>query len=297
MVIVDQTWEAGMKIGVVYPQIELGGAPAAVLAFAKAAEALGYDHLAAYDHVLGAVHEARIPPLTGPYTDQHPFHDPFVMFAYLAGLTPRLEFVPAVLVLPQRQTSLVARQAADLDLFAGGRTRLGVGTGWNYVEYQALGEDFGTRGPRLDEQIEVLRRLWTEPSVSFEGRFHRLDRVTLNPRPTRSIPIWMGGRTDVAYRRAARSGDGFIFAGHGETAENGWARISGYLAQAGRNPAEFGRDLIVWAQTSPSAMRDIILRWRDLGGTHASVATMNCGLATLDEHIGYIAEIKRLLDG
>jgi probable F420-dependent oxidoreductase len=285
-----------MKVGVVYPQIELGGDPEAARAFAKAAEALGYAHLIAYDHVLGAAHDGRTPPLTGPYTDQDPFHDPFVLFAHLAGVTARLEFAPGVLVLSQRQASLVARQAADLDLFAGGRTRLGVGTGWNYLEYQALGEDFDTRGARLDEQIEVMRRLWTQPSVSYEGRFHRLDRMTLNPRPKRSIPIWMGGRTEVAFRRAARIGDGFIFVGGADAAVEGWGRVGHHLAEAGRDPTSFGRELIVWAQKDPAAMREAVLRWRDAGGTHASLATMNCGLSGVDAHIGYITEIKALLD-
>src|SRR5579859_7003504 len=150
-----------MEIGVVYPQIELGGSPAALRRFATAAEELGYSHLVAYDHVLGAVHQGREPALMGPYTEQDPFHDPLVMFAYLAGLTTRLGFFSGILILPQRQTALVARQAADLDLFSGGRFRLGVGVGWNYVEYDALGQDFHTRGKRQEEQIELLRRLWT----------------------------------------------------------------------------------------------------------------------------------------
>src|SRR6185295_9430773 len=151
-----------MDIGVVYPQIELGGDPTAVREIGRAVEDLGFDHLLAYDHVLGAVHTDRMPPLTGPYTERDPFHDPFVMFAYLAGLTERIQFATGVLILPQRQTALVARQAADVDLLSGGRLRLGVGVGWSHVEYEALGQNFRTRGAREEEQIDLLRRLFNE---------------------------------------------------------------------------------------------------------------------------------------
>ena len=166
-----------MQIGVVYPQIELGGNPEAVRRIGRAVEELGFDHLLAYDHVLGAVHAERQPPLSGPYTEADPFHDPLVMFAYLAGLTERLGFVTGVLILPQRQTALVARQAADVDLLSGGRLRLGVGIGWNHVEYVALGQDFATRGAREEEQIGLLRRLWSEPVVDFDGRFDHIINV------------------------------------------------------------------------------------------------------------------------
>ena len=176
---------AGLQVGVVYPQTELAGDPSAVRRIGRAVEDLGFDHLLAYDHVLGAVHADRTPPLTGPYTEHDPFHDPLVMFAYLAGVTERIGFGTGILVLPQRQTALVARQAADVDLLSGGRLRLGVGVGWNYVEYQALGEDFHTRGARQEEQIELLRRLFTEPVVDFAGRFDRVDRAALVPKPTR----------------------------------------------------------------------------------------------------------------
>src|SRR6266480_7553787 len=151
-----------MEIGVVYPQNELRGDPTAVRRIGRAVEDLGFSHLLAYDHVLGAVHADRTPQLTGPYTELDPFHDPFVMFAYLAGITERIRFATGILVLPQRQTALVARQAADVDLLSGGRLRLGVGVGWNHVEYEALGMEWKTRGAHQAEQIEVMRRLWTE---------------------------------------------------------------------------------------------------------------------------------------
>src|SRR5580704_734935 len=201
----------GMQIGVVYPQIELGGDPGAVRLIGRAAEDLGFDHLLAYDHVLGAVHAGRTPALTGPYTEHDPFHDPFVMFGYLAAITERIRFATGVLILPQRQTALVARQSADVDLLSGGRLRLGVGVGWNPVEYEALGQDFHTRGIRQEEQIELLRRLFTEPVVDFTGRFDRIDRAALVPKPSKPIPIWLGGSGDKAFDRAARLADGFIF--------------------------------------------------------------------------------------
>jgi probable F420-dependent oxidoreductase len=175
-----------MHIGVVYPLTELRGDPAAVRRIGTAVEDLGFDHLLAYDHVLGAVHADRTRRLTGPYTERDPFHDPFVMFA---GITERIHFATGVLVLPQRQTALVARQAADVDLLSGGRLRLGVGVGWNHVEYEALGQDFRTRGARQEEQIQLLRRLFTEPVVDFSGRFDRVDRASLVPKPARPIPI------------------------------------------------------------------------------------------------------------
>src|SRR6202023_2433494 len=182
-----------MKIGVAYPQNELPGDPSAVREFGRAVEDLGFDHILAYDHVLGAVHAGRTPPLVGPYDETDPFHDPFVIFAYLAAITERISFATGILVLPQRQTALVARQATDVDLLSGGRLRFGVGVGWNYVEYEALGQDFRTRGARQEEQIELLRRLFTEAVVDFSGRFDRVDRAALVPKPSRSIPIWLGG--------------------------------------------------------------------------------------------------------
>ena len=191
-----------MKIGAVYPQTELQGDPAAVRRIGRAVEDLGFSHLLAYDHVLGAVHADRTPPLPGPYDEHDPFHDPLVMFAYLAGITERIEFATGILILPQRQTALVARQASDVALLSGGRLRLGVGLGWSQVEYEALGQEWRARGARQEEQIEVLRRLFTEPVVDFAGRFHRIDRAALVPKPARPIPIWLGGSSEAAFDRA-----------------------------------------------------------------------------------------------
>jgi probable F420-dependent oxidoreductase len=286
-----------MQIGVVYPQIELRGDPAAVAQIGRAAEDLAFDHLLAYDHVLGAVHADRTRQLTGPYTEHDPFHDPFVMFAYLAGITQRLQFATGVLVLPQRQTALVARQAADVDLLSGGRLRLGVGIGWNHVEYEALGQDFGTRGARQEEQIELLRRLFTEPVVDFAGRFDRVERASLVPRPDRSIPIWLGGSSEAAFDRAARLADGFIFAGGsvGRAVES-WQRLRERVLAHGRSIDAFGADFVVRPQEGGvEAIPAVIDAWREAGGTHVSVVTMGLGMTSAEDHVEYLASVAAAL--
>jgi probable F420-dependent oxidoreductase len=276
-----------MKIGVIYPQTELQGDPQAVRRIGLAAEELGYDHLLAYDHVLGATHD-REPKLRGPYTDKHPFHDPFVMFAYLAGITQRIEFVSGILILPQRQTVLVARQAADLDLLSHERFRLGVGTGWNYVEYDSLGQDFRSRGNRVGEQISLLRRLWSEPLVDFKGAFDRIDRAALNPRPRRTIPIWFGGFADVALRRAAALGDGFIFVDGAADAFELASRLRQFLKEAGRSDNGFGLHCNMLQAKSPQEVIETAARWRDIGGTHVSVVTMGQNFTMIEQHINYM---------
>ena len=283
-----------MKIGVVYPQTELGGDPEAVHAIGAAAESLGYDHLLAYDHVLGATHD-REPKLTGPYTELHPFHDPFVMFAYLAGITKSIEFTTGVLILPQRQTALVAKQAADLDLLSHQRLRLGVGIGWNYVEYDALGQDFAKRGARADERIGLLRRLWTEPVVTFDGQFDHIDRAGILPRPKRTIPIWLGGVSEAAFRRSGRLADGHILMGSVDDARQAWARLQHYLGEAGRPSDGFGRELPVGGKKTPAETAEAIAQWREAGGTHASIVTMGKGLSSAQAHIDYIAEVRTRL--
>ncbi|MGE3619801.1 MAG: LLM class F420-dependent oxidoreductase [Acidimicrobiia bacterium] len=277
-----------MELGAVFPQIELGGDPEAAWAFAEGVADLGFDHLLAYDHVLGAVHADRTPPLTGPYTERDPFHDPFVLFAYLAGRLERLRFVTGVIVLPQRQTALVARQAADLDLFSGGRLTLGVGIGWNHVEYRALGQDFSRRGRRMGEQIELLRRLWTEPVVDFEGGFDHVERAATLPLPRRPIPIWCGGWSDAAYRRAARLADGFLFS-HNRGAAEGWARMRAALDEAGRSPEGFDAGLTLRADTAGEAA-ERAHAWAEEGGTHLSVITMQHGFDSVQAHLDHLAE-------
>jgi probable F420-dependent oxidoreductase len=286
-----------VEIGVVYPQTELRGDPVAARQFGKAVEGLGYAHISAYDHVLGAVHAGRTPPLAGPYTERDPFHDPFVLFAHLAGLTERVHFNTGILVLPQRQTALVARQAADVDLFSGGRLRLGVSIGWNPVEYEALGQDFHTRGAREEEQIGLLRQLFTEPVVDFSGRFDRIDRAALVPKPTRAIPIWLGGSGARAFDRAARLADGFIFFGGGIAASaESWSRMREQVGRLGRPVAEFGGDYVALSGADVGELTNDIDGWREAGGTHVSVVTMGLGLGSVDGHLDYLGSLANTLD-
>jgi probable F420-dependent oxidoreductase len=283
-----------MQIGAVYPQTELRGDPTAVGRIGRAVEDLGFDHLLAYDHVLGAVHADRQRPLPGPYTERDPFHDPFVLFGYLAGLTERIGFATGVLVLPQRPTALVARQAADVDLLSGGRLRLGVGVGWNHVEYEALGQDFTTRGARQGEQVELLRRLFTEPVVDFSGRFDRVDRAALVPRPTQSIPIWLGGGK-AAFDRAARLADGFMFFGGGiDHAVDRWAALRARVEAAGRSVDDFGAEYVSLSQDIGNLVTEVDA-WTAAGGSHLSVVTMGLGFDSIEAHIDHLASAATAL--
>lgn len=284
-----------MQLGAVYPQIELRGDPEAVRTIGLGLEDLGYDHLLAYDHVLGAVHADRDPSLMGPYTEQDPFHDPFVMFAYLAGRTQRLQFASGVIILPQRQTALVARQAADLALLSDGRFRLGVGIGWNYVEYEALGQAFRSRGSRLTEQIGLLRRLWEEPVVEFDGRFDRVDRAALLPRPTTPIPIWAGGFSEPAIRRAALLADGFIFSGRSGDVGDMWRQTQRLVEEAGRPVEAFGGERAIKSGPDPAVTAQRVHEWGEMGGTHASVITMGMGLDSAEAHLDHLGQVATAL--
>ena len=286
-----------MQVGVVFPQTEIGPDPGGVRAYAQAAQELGFSHLLAYDHVLGADVGAR-PDWAGPYTAENQFHEIFVLFGYLAGVAPGLELVTGVLVLPQRQTALVAKQAAEIDILTGGKVRLGVGLGWNFVEFEALGEDFTNRGRRAEEQIELLRRLWTEPIVEFAGRYHSVPAAGINPLPVqRPIPIWIGGSAEAAIRRAARMADGFF---PQRPLKGGWPvtmeRFRGWAEEAGRDPAAIGIEWRIDASSgTPDDWRASADEWEALGATHLSVATMRGGLAGPDAHIGRITEAAEAL--
>jgi probable F420-dependent oxidoreductase len=281
-----------VQVGVVFPQTEIGADPGGVRAFAQAAQEVGYRHLLAYDHVLGADVSGRS-DWPGPYTSEHQFHEIFVLFGYLAAVAPGLELVTGVLVLPQRQTALVAKQAAEIDILTGGRLRLGVGLGWNFVEFEALGEDFHNRGRRAEEQIELLRRLWQEPVVGFEGRYHHVPRAGLNPLPVqRPIPIWIGGSAEAAIKRAARIADGFF---PQRPLEGGWPatmeRFRAWAEEAGRDPDAIPIEprINIGTGTPDDWGRDAD-EWRELGATHLSLATMRGGLDGPDAHIGRIRE-------
>ncbi len=286
-----------MKLGAVFPQTEIGADPGAVRAFAQGVQELGFDHLLAYDHVLGADRE-RHPHLTGPYRTEHMFHEILVLFGYLAGIAPGLELVSGVVIAPQRQTALLAKQAVEVDVLTGGRFRLGLGIGWNDVEYEALGMDFSNRGRRFDEQIELLRRLWAEPVFDFEGRWHTVTAAGLNPLPVqRPIPIWIGGSAERALRRAATVADGFF---PQRPLEGGWPatleQMREWATEAGRNWDEFGiEQRISVAEGTPDDWRAVAEEWRDLGATHLSAATMGAGFTSPDEHLARLREGKAAL--
>jgi probable F420-dependent oxidoreductase len=287
-----------MQLGVVFPQTEIGPDPAVVKDYAQTAEALGFRHLLVYDHVLGADPE-REGGWRGPYTHLHQFHEPFVLFGYLAGVAPSLELVTGILILPQRQTPLVAKQAAEVDVLSGGRLRLGIGVGWNAVEYEALNEDFHTRGRRVSEQVALLRRLWTEPVVDFQGRYHTVPRAGILPLPVqRPIPIWLGGMADAVLRRVARWGDGWFpqFRPNGDTARTMMETLRGYVAEAGRDMSAIGIEgRINCGAGTPDEWRQARDEWQAIGATHLSVNTMNAGLASPREHIAQIRRIAEAL--
>ena len=276
-----------MKIGVVFPQTEFEPDPLAVHDYAQAVEGLGFTHLHSYDHVLGANPE-RPGGWTGTYTFKNPFFEPFVLFSYLAGVTHKIEFVTGILILPQRQTALVAKQAATLDVLCNGRLRLGVGIGWNEVEYVALGENFHNRGKRMEEQVRLLRLLWTKPLVKFEGRWHDIPDAGINPLPIqRPIPIWFGGSDDRVICRMAQLGDGWMPGSRPiEQMRPLLDKLTQYLAEAGRERASFGIDArLNLSQVGPGGWIDFLHTWEELGATHLSVNTMGCGYETTTSHI------------
>ncbi|MDP9465416.1 MAG: LLM class F420-dependent oxidoreductase [Actinomycetota bacterium] len=268
-----------MRFGAVFPTTEIGNDPIAIRDFAQAAEGLGYSRLTTYDHVLGAEHANRTPPLTGPYTEHDAFHEPMVLFGYLAGLTSTIEFATGVLILPQRQAVLVAKQAAEVDLLSGGRLVLGVGTGWNHVEYNALGTSFGSRGRRMEEQVAVLRSLWGDELVDFDGEFHRIDRAALVPRPARPIPVWFGGSKQASLRRAARTGDGFIFGRSGPAVVEALGTLHTMLAEQDRDPAAFGSEALIDYALGPDAWHEQAAAWEHAGGSIMSIRAMSSGAA------------------
>ena len=276
-----------MQIGVTFPQTEIGNDPIAIRDYAQAVEEMGYEHILAFDHVIGANTGSR-PGWSGPYTHRHAFHEIFVLLAYLAGLTKTVELVTGIVILPQRQTVLAAKQAAAIDVLSGGRLRLGVGIGWNDVEYEALGEEFGNRGQRQEEQIDVMKRLWTNELVTYEGTWHQITDAGINPLPVQQpIPIWFGGGAEATLRRIGRMGDGWIPLGdpNEETAE-AMERVRGYTREAGREPSALGFETSINADSDGlEGAADYIKAWEGIGGTHLVVSTMGCGLDSPGEHV------------
>ena len=293
-----------MKTGAVFPQTEIGSDPAAVRDYVQAVEELGYAHMMVYDHVLGAdtSHHAN---WEGSYTSESMFHEPFVLFGYLAGITTKIELVTAVLILGQRQTALVAKQAAEVDLLTGGRLRLGVGVGWNHVEYEALNQEFGNRGQRYAEQIKLLREFWTQEVVEFEGQYHKVDHAGVNPQPVqRPIPIWMGAGaranpvpTDRVLRRVARLADGwFPQMQPTNDARSTVERLKKFADEAGRDAAEIGMEpRINLGDGDPEFWQEQARVWEDMGATHISINTMRSGLDSPQDHINAIQQFKEVI--
>jgi probable F420-dependent oxidoreductase len=285
-----------MQIGVVFPQTEIGGDAGAVRAYGQRVEQLGYTHLVAYDHVVGAdpaVHSGW----NGPYDVSSTFHEPLVMFGYLAALTS-LELVTGIIILPQRQTALVAKQAAEVDLLTGGRFRFGVGLGWNAVEYDALGKNFSDRGRRVENQVELLRRLWTEPSVTYEANGERVTGAGLAPRPVqRPIPVWFGAASPRAYERAGRLGDGwFPLVPPGPKLDEARTLVEAAAVAAGRDPGTLGFEgRVSWGPQGVAAIVDHADRWRKIGATHLAVNTMGAGLGSVDAHLETLASCAEAL--
>ncbi|HVX22339.1 MAG TPA: LLM class F420-dependent oxidoreductase [Acidimicrobiales bacterium] len=248
-----------------FPSCELGADRGAVRTWAQAVEDLGFSHISCIDHVLGASHANRTPPLWGPHDQTMAFHEPLALFSFLAGVTRQVGLTCGILVLPQRPAVLVAKQAAEIDLLSDGRLRLGVGAGWNPVEYEALGADFASRGARFDEQITLLRCLWRDPLVDFSGRFHRVDRASMLPRPARTIPIWVGGFSPPAFRRAARLGDGCIISTTDpSSARRQIHRLRTELVAAGRDPATYPVELAtLWSAGAPAVLAMVDLARRE----------------------------------
>ncbi len=275
-----------MRIGVVFPQTEIGADAGAVRAYAEHVEGLGFTHLLAYDHVVGAdpnIHAGW----DGPYDLHNTFHEPLVTFGYLAAVTTSLELVTGILILPQRQTVLVAKQAAEVDLLSGGRLRLGVGLGWNAVEYEALGEDFSNRGKRSEEQVDLMRTLWTEQTVTYHGTYHQVTGAGLAPLPIqRPVPVWFGASSPRACRRAGRLGDGwFPMVGPGPKLEQALQEVAQAAREAGRDPAQIAMEGRVSWDGNADDLAAGLRVWADAGASHVSINTMGAGLASVDDHL------------
>jgi probable F420-dependent oxidoreductase len=285
-----------MRIGVVFPQTEIGADVRAVRAYAERVEELGFTHVLAYDHVVGADPQVHT-GWNGPYDVHTTFHEPLVLFGYLAAATTSLELVTGVIILPQRQTVLVAKQAAEVDLLSAARFRLGVGIGWNKVEYEALGEDFATRGRRFEEQIELLRRLWTEQSVTFHGRFDHVTGAGLAPLPLqRPIPVWIGAQSPRAYQRAGRLADGwFPQMEPGPQLDEAREMVNRAAVEAGRDPASIGMEGRVTWRADRGQLADAMREWADAGATHVSVNTMGAGLKSVDDHLRALADAAEVV--
>ncbi|MDE0745612.1 MAG: LLM class F420-dependent oxidoreductase [SAR202 cluster bacterium] len=284
-----------MRIGAVFPQTEAGTDVAAIKEYVQSVEAFGFDHLLAFDHVLGANASSR-PGWSGAYRHTDSFYEPITFYSYVAGITNHLELATGVIILPQRQTALFAKQSATLDLLSGGRLRLGIGTGWNQVEYEALGENFHNRGKRSEEQINLLRKLWADELVTFKGDHHTITDAGLNPLPPRkSIPIWFGGMADPVLRRVAKIGDGWLPQGS-PTDENkiNFERLNQYLEANDKSMEDIGIEGRISLNMTNTEIQKNFLAWGQLGATHVSVNTMNLGLQFPQEHLESLSNFIKI---
>ena len=296
-----------MQIGCIYPQTEVESDPGAVKAFAQAAEGMGFAFIESYDHVVGA----NRPSPSGtqrPYNLDSPFHEPFVLLSYMAAITERIGFATGILILPQRQAALVANQAACLDVLSNGRFRMGIGTGWNEVEYEALGSDFATRGARMGEQVEFMRALWTQREVTFHGEYNHIEEAGLWPLPVqRPIPVWFGGASDRPYfgekakmgvlRRIARLGDGWIqqTMPRDRTIEL-IGQFHEFAREYGRDPAKLGVETRLETGSTPEDdWAATTAGWEGTGITHIAVNTMLGGLKGMDAHIKRLEAFRRVV--
>lgn len=294
-----------MKVGVVFPQTEIGSDPIAVRDYAQTAEGLNCSHILVFDHVLGANRASR-PDFRGPYDHNSLFHEPFVLYGYLAGLTERIGLTTGIIIVAQRQTVLVAKQAAAVDVLSGGRLRLGIGIGWNDVEFEGLGENFHDRGKRSEEQVEVMRALWTNETIRYQGQWHTITDAGINPLPVqRPIPILFGGMSDNVMRRIAKMGDGWLpqFEGFGpdgstpnEEGRRLIAKLHGYIAEAGRHPGDVAIEGRVKLGTrTPEVCAREVAAWADLGATEVTLNTMGAGLDSPAAHTDAIGKFMNAL--
>lgn len=276
-----------MRIGVIYPHFEFGSDPAAIKDYAQTAEALGYTHIGADDHIIGP-NPDRPGGWKGWVTYKTQFFEPFVLFSFMAGITSKVEFETCVLLLPQRQTVLVAKQAAGLDILCNGRLRLGIGNGWNEIEYISLNQEMRNRGKRLDEQIIVLRKLWTQPLVDYLGKWHNIPDAGINPLPIqRPIPLWFGGQSEAMIERVARSGDGWMpLYNSADEARPGLEYLDRCLEAEGRSRADIGFECrLHYGSGNPDEWAHLIEGWQSVGATHLSLVTTNSGLKSPAEHL------------
>jgi len=284
-----------MQIGISIPTTEIGVDPIAIRDFAQAIEAMGYEHLTLIDHVLQSG-TAVADDWRAFYTRDNMFHEPLIFYAYLAALTKNIELCTAILILPQRSTVLVAKQAAELDLLSGGRLRLGVGIGWNKLEFEAMDQDFHNRGRRVEEQIDVMRALWTNELVTFDGEWHRIEDSGINPLPVqRPIPVWIGAFIEPAIKRAGRIADGWLANPRVPPAESQhhFGLFREAANAAGRDGDALGIDVTVMTgDTGPQAWAAEADAWKAMGATHLTVRTMASGLVSIDQHIETLRKFR-----